>query len=215
MAKQDRLPAWVHENVPDDAVWGETYVVARKEETRSDNKVNIKRFVKDPVEATITGKAIKDGLSFNASPAFGIGLIVTGLIIGALTFVLKKPEESLNYLILLCAVMALIGGIVLTVKSAKAAPEIASIASFEALEPHIEKALSEKVFTDEIAARKKELGETGAGYAGYFCVPARLAAQGDLSAARQNFEPGDEIRSALVQLAGSVPEEGRRLTRRK
>ena len=33
MSKQDKLPAWVRENVPNDAVWGETYVVARKEKT--------------------------------------------------------------------------------------------------------------------------------------------------------------------------------------
>ena len=214
MAKQDKLPAWVRENVPNDAVWGETYVVARKEETRSGNRVNIKRFLKDPVEASITGKQIKDSLEFSVSPVSGIALIVIGAIAAALTFILKKPEESPNYLILVCAVAALIGGVYLTVKSVRAAPEIASIASFEALAPYIEKALNEKVFTDEIAARKAELGETGSGYAGYFCVPARLAAQGDLSSARQNFEPGDELRAQLIALAATIPEESRRLVQK-
>ena len=215
MAKQDRLPVWVRENVPDDAVWGETYVVARKEETRSGNRVNIRRFIKEPVEASITGKEIKDSLEFSASPAFGIGLIVVGAAIAALTFVLKKPEETPNYLILLCAAFALIGGIVLAINSAKAASEISSIASFEALAPHIEKALSEKVFTAEIAARKAELGETGSGYAGYYCVPARLAAQGDFSSARQNFEPGDDLRAQLTALAATVPEQSRMLVRKE
>lgn len=214
MARQDKLPVWVRENVPNDAVWGETYVVARKEETRNGNRVYIKRFLKDPVDASITGREIKDSLEFSASPAFGIALIVIGAIAAVLTFILKKPEESPNYLILVCAVAALIGGVYLTVKSAKAALEIASIASFEALEPYIKKALNEKVFDAEIAARKAELGETGAGYAGYFCVPARLAAQGDLSSARQNFEPGDELRSRLIALAATVPEQSRRLVRK-
>ena len=214
MAKQDKLPAWVRENVPDDAVWGESYVVARKEETRSGSQVNIRRFLKEPVEASITGREIKDSLAFNASPAFGIGLIVVGAVAAALTFVLKSPEETPNYLILLCAVIALIAGVCFAVKSARAAPEIASIASFEALAPHIEKALNEKVFDAEVAARKAELGETGSGYAGYFCVPARLAAQGDFSSARQNFEPGEELRAQLSALAAAVPEESRRLVRK-
>ena len=74
--------------------------------------------------------------------------------------------------------------------------------------------MNEKVFDAEIAARKAELGETGAGYAGYFCVPARLAAQGDLSSSRQNFEPGDELRSRLIALAATVPEQSRRLVRK-
>ena len=79
-----------------DAVWGETYVIARKEETRSGNRIYIKQFLKDPVEASITGREIKDSLEFSASPAFGIALIVIGAIAAALTFILKKPEESLN-----------------------------------------------------------------------------------------------------------------------
>ena len=38
MANEKKLPAWILENVPDDAVWGETYVIARKEETRSGSR---------------------------------------------------------------------------------------------------------------------------------------------------------------------------------
>ncbi len=74
--------------------------------------------------------------------------------------------------------------------------------------------MNEKVFNAEVAARKAELGETGSGYAGYFCVPARLAAQGDLSSARQNFEPGDELRAQLIALAATIPEESRRLVQK-
>ncbi len=214
MADEKKLPAWILENVPDDAVWGETYVIARKEEAQSGSHVQIQRFLKDPVDAVITGKEIRQSLAFNASPALGIGLIIGSVAAAALVFLLKQPGETPNYIMLMCAVIALIGGICLTVKSAKAAPQIASIDSYEALAPFIEKALSEKVFVGESEARKKELGEKGSAYAGYFCVPARLAAQGDFSSVRQNFEPGDDLRLQLTALAAALPEESRKLTRR-
>ena len=215
MASEKKLPAWVLENVPDDAVWGETYVIARKEETQSGSRVQIQRFLKDPADHVITGKEIRDDLASSASPVFGVVLIIGGVVAAALTFLLRQPGETLNYITLLLAALALIGGVVLTVKSAKASPQIASIDSFEALEPYIEKFLTDKVFSREVEARKKELGETGSGYAGYFCVPARLAAQGDFSTVRQNFEPGEELRMQLTALAAALPEESRRLTRRK
>ena len=63
MASEKKLPAWVLENVPDDAVWGETYVIARKEETQSGSRVQIQRFLKDPADHVITGKEIRNDLA--------------------------------------------------------------------------------------------------------------------------------------------------------
>lgn len=34
-----KLSDWINENVPDDAVWGQYYVIARKEEYQSGRKV--------------------------------------------------------------------------------------------------------------------------------------------------------------------------------
>ena len=58
MAKN--ISAWVMENIPDDAVWGEYYVIAGKEETRRGSKVFVDQQVKPAREATITGKEIKE-----------------------------------------------------------------------------------------------------------------------------------------------------------
>ena len=46
MASKEKLPAWIQENVPDDAVWSEYYLVARKEETQSGNRVHINQTLK-------------------------------------------------------------------------------------------------------------------------------------------------------------------------
>ena len=58
------------------------------------------------------------------------------------------------------------GGIYLLLKSRQLAASLQSIDSWEALEPLIESALTDKVYNAEIAARKEEEGEQGAAYAG-------------------------------------------------
>ena len=59
MASKEKLPAWIQENVPDDAVWSEYYLIARKEETRSGNRVLINQTLKEPREVSISGKEVK------------------------------------------------------------------------------------------------------------------------------------------------------------
>lgn len=101
------------------------------------------------------------------------------------------------------------------VKSVKAAPGIAAIASFEALEPHIEKALTEQVLFEKRQLREQEMGGNYA-WAGYFIIPARLAAEGKLDQARtSDMGLPDTLLPQVIAFAGAVPEEGRKLTRRK
>ena len=213
----NKLPSWVRENVPDDAVWGEYFVIARKEEYSSGSRVRIEQSVSEPRDAVITGRKIKENLSFSASPLSGIALIVIGAVIAVLAILMKKPEAPLGNFIapLLFAVGFEAGGIYLFAKSRRASSEIYSISSFEALEPYIEKALTDQVFSEEIEKRKKEHGDQGSGYAGYFVIPARLAAGGDLEKARSNFGLTDNIKQQLIQTANGTSEENRRLTRRK
>ena len=97
MASGKKLSAWVLENVPDDAVWGETYVIARKEETQSGSRVQIQRFLKDPADHVITGKEIRDDLASSASPVFGVVLIIGGVVAAALTFLLRQPGEKAKH----------------------------------------------------------------------------------------------------------------------
>ena len=43
-----KLSDWINENVPDDAVWGQYYVIARKEEYQSGRKVRREYLRKAP-----------------------------------------------------------------------------------------------------------------------------------------------------------------------
>ena len=207
MASKEKLPAWIQENVPDDAVWSEYYLIARKEETRSGNRVLINQTLKEPREVSISGKEVKGYLRDQSSPTIGVVLIVIGLAVVTLMMVLKTLGTSGGYLLfqLLIAVGFAGGGIYLLLKSRQLSAKLRSIDSWEALEPLIELALTDKVYNAEIAARKEEEGEQGAAYAGYFCIPAHAAVREDFEKAKSNFGLQENIRTSLVQAAAAIP----------
>ena len=215
MASKEKLPAWIQENVPDDAVWSEYYLIARKEETRRGNRVLINQTLKEPREVSISGKEVKGYLRDQSSPTIGVVLIVIGLAVVTLMMVLKTLGTSGGYLLfqLLIAVGFAGGGIYLLLKSRQLSAKLRSIDSWEALEPLIELALTDKVYNAEIAARKEEEGEQGAAYAGYFCIPAHAAVREDFEKAKSNFGLQENIRTSLVQAAAAIPAEGQKLVK--
>lgn len=217
MASKEKLPAWIQENVPDDAVWSEYYLIARKEETRSGNRVLINQTLKEPREVSISGKEVKGYLRDQSSPTIGVVLIVIGLAVVTLMMVLKILGTSGGYLLfqLLIAVGFAGGGIYLLLKSRQLSAKLRSIDSWEALEPLIELALTDKVYNAEIAARKEEEGEQGAAYAGYFCIPAHAAVREDFEKAKSNFGLQENIRTSLVQAAAAIPAEGQKLVKKQ
>ena len=217
MASKEKLPAWIQENVPDDAVWSEYYLIARKEETRSGNRVLINQTLKEPREVSISGKEVKGYLRDQSSPTIGVVLIVIGLAVVTLMMVLKTLGTSGGYLLfqLLIAVGFAGGGIYLLLKSRQLSAKLRSIDSWEALEPLIELALTDKVYNAEIAARKEEEGEQGAAYAGYFCIPAHAAVREDFEKAKSNFGLQENIRTSLVQVAAAIPAEGQKLVKKQ
>lgn len=217
MASKEKLPAWIQENVPDDAVWSEYYLIARKEETRSGNRVLINQTLKEPREVSISGKEVKGYLRDQSSPTIGVVLIVIGLAVVTLMMVLKTLGTSGGYLLfqLLIAVGFAGGGIYLLLKSRQLSVKLRSIDSWEALEPLIELALTDKVYNAEIAARKEEEGEQGAAYAGYFCIPAHAAVREDFEKAKSNCGLQENIRTSLVQAAAAIPAEGQKLVKKQ
>ena len=217
MASKEKLPAWIQENVPDDAVWSEYYLIARKEETRSGNRVLINQTLKEPREVSISGKEVKGYLRDQSSPTIGVVLIVIGLAVVTLMMVLKTLGTIGGYLLfqLLIAVGFAGGGIYLLLKSRQLSAKLRSIDSWEALEPLIELALTDKVYNAEIAARKEEEGEQGAAYAGYFCIPAHAAVREDFEKAKSNFGLQENIRTSLVQAAAAIPAEGQKLVKKQ
>ena len=217
MASKEKLPAWIQENVPDDAVWSEYYLIARKEETRSGNRVLINQTLKEPREVSISGKEVKGYLRDQSSPTIGVVLIVIGLAVVTLMMVLKTLGTSGGYLLfqLLIAVGFAGGGIYLLLKSRQLSAKLRSIDSWEALEPLIELALTDKVYNAEIAARKEEEGEQGAAYAGYFCIPAHAAVREDFEKAQSNCGLQENIRTSLVQAAAAIPAEGQKLVKKQ
>ena len=217
MASKEKLPAWIQENVPDDAVWSEYYLIARKEETRSGNRVLINQTLKEPREVSISGKEVKGYLRDQSSPTIGVVLIVIGLAVVTLMMVLKTLGTSGGYLLfqLLIAVGFAGGGIYLLLKSRQLSAKLRSIDSWEALEPLIELALTDKVYNAEIASRKEEEGEQGAAYAGYFCIPAHAAVREDFEKAKSNCGLQENIRTSLVQAAAAIPAEGQKLVKKQ
>lgn len=216
MANQDTLSPWVRENVPDEAVYGEHYIIIRKEETQSGAKVHVNQTLRDPRAATITGKEAKRFLDDSASPGLGIGLLIIGVVIALVAVLVRRMGSSAGFMgvVLFLAAISAGAGVYQLVKSKKQAPEILTIASWEEFEPFLEQALTEKVFNEEVKAREEELGEKGKAYAGYFCVPARRAAVGDFEKAKSNMGVYDQIMEAATRAAAALPEECRRLERK-
>lgn len=77
-----KISDWINENVTDDAVWRQYYIIVRKEEYQSGGKLLIEQTVPPARDATITGKEIKAHLAQSASslrPAVGalLGVVWT------------------------------------------------------------------------------------------------------------------------------------------
>lgn len=216
MAKS-KLSAWINENVPDEAVWGQYYVIAHKEEYQKGGKVSVEQTVCPARDATITGKEVKQNLESGASTGLGLGLIIAGVVLAVAEFLLRKPMESSTGFIAVAMALNLLmagAGVYLLLKARKLAGELAGISTWEELNPCIESALTEKVYLEEQKRRVEEHGEKGGGFAGYYCLPAKLALQGSLDKAKSNFALRDDLKPVLVQSASEVPQSGLELTRR-
>ena len=217
MAKKVELSNWINENVADDAVWGEYFVIAHKEEYKSGSKIRVEQSVSPIKDATITGKEIKQSLGDQMSSSAGIIIMLLGIAWTAVVILLKKPMESSTGAVvigILIGMCGIIGGIYMVISAKKATPEIMTISSWEKMNPYIEEALSQKVFNEEVANRKKEMGDEGAGFAGYYCLPARSALKGEFDKAKSNFGLAEDLKASLIQAASTVPEDGLELTRR-
>ena len=220
MAKKEVLSPWVLENVPDEAIYGEHYIIVRKEETQSGSRVHVNQTLSEPREGTITGAQVKEHMQETASPVLGISLIVIGLVVCLISFLSKMLEGDVNgsndfpKVILIFGCGIIIGGIYLVIKSKKSSPEILSISSWGDFEPFLEKALTDKVYKEEMKARQEEMGDKGSGFAGYFCIPARHALSGDLEKAKSNFGLMDQIKLAVINAAANLPEDSRKLVRK-
>lgn len=216
------LSDWINENVPDDAMWSEVYITARKEETQSGRHVKITQSLREVREVHITGKELKAHLNWEGSPVLGIALLIVSLVMAVLDILLRGPmETSRDALILFLVIAAAMaaGGIYLIIRSRKKGSTVQSIASWEAIDPWIADAFGKKVFDEETEARRQEHGDQGSAHAGYYCIPARLAAQGRFDTAVSsvstkgndgiyfNFSPYDDLMQAMKQAALALPKE--------
>ena len=216
MAKQEALSAWVEENVPDESVWCDSFVCARKEETRAGSRIHVTQSVRAVREVTLTGAELKSGMAAKTDAAAGIVVAVLGAAIAALTLLLRRPMAASTGAVvvgLLIGLGTLAGGVYMIVSGKKKAPVLAAIASMEALTPYIEDALAEKAYNEELQLRKKELGDAGAAYAGYAVIPARLAAAGQFEKMKANYGVSAELQAAMTAAAIAVSEEKRVLRR--
>ena len=217
MGKKSNLSSWMEENVPDNSEWGEYYLIIRKEETRTGARVQISQTIQPPKDAYITGKEIKDYLNSETSPFLGAILIVAGVLIFVILHLLKEPMDSIVYRIVSFVLPASViaYGIYRVIKSQKLLTETRAISSWEKLEPHIESALSEKVYREEVKKREAELETKGSAYAGYFCIPARLPASGQFEQPNSKGALMDHLKPTLLKMAADLPAEGLWLRRRK
>lgn len=212
-----KLSDWINENVKDDAIWGEYFVIAHKEELRAGSKVRVEQTVSPLKDATITGKEVKQSLLDKMSSSGGIILLLIGIVWTVVTILLKNPMEASSGAVIIgiiIGVCGIIGGIYMIVSATKASPEIMDISSWEKMNTYIEDALGQKVFNEEISKRKHEQGDEGAGAAGYYCLPARAALKGEFDKAKSNFVLAEDLKASLVQAASTVPESGLELSRR-
>lgn len=209
------LSDWININVPDHAVWGQYVVIAQSEEYRqSANKVR-KETTMSARDATITGKEIKAYLARSASslrPAAGALLGIVWAVVSAI--LLKKSPDfaDLGFMAVVIGPvlgLALIGlGIYGFLKARGASPEIQAISSWKSLEPYIEAALKEKVVAEEEAKRKQEMRNKGEAFSNISCFTAREVLQTELNAGNL------DCALKTKEVAESVPESGRKLTRR-
>ena len=203
MAKKE-LSDWINENVKDDAVWGKFFVIAHKEEYKTGSRIRIEQTVSPIKDATITGKEVKQYLTDKMSSASGIFCLILGIVWSVAAILSRKPMESSTaffVIMILVGVSFIIIGILLSISANNTSPKIMSISS-------------QKVFNEEVENRKKEQGEQGAGYAGYYCLAAKDALEGNFDKAQSNFGLAEDLKASLVQAASTVPESGLELSRR-
>lgn len=144
-----KVSDWINKSVPDDAVWGQYYVIARKEEFQNGSRIQIEQTVCPARDATITGKEIKAHLENSASPALEVGLIIAGIVLAVVAFLLRKPlgaSTGFSAIEILINLVLVICGIYFLTKACNQAPEIQ-----DRLNPYIEEALTQKVFFEEEA----------------------------------------------------------------
>lgn len=211
-----KISDWINENVTDDAVWGQYYIIVRKEEYQSGGKLLIEHTVPPARDATITGKEIKAHLE-DSGPlmAVGIGCLIFGIVWIAFYLWIGENWGSGVKDILLGPVLGL-AAIVLGVLfmlackkgTRKISAEVFAISSWEDLYPHIEAALKEKVLSEEKEKRKQEMGNQGEAFSGRACFTAREVLQDELGGV-----PLD-LGLKMKMVAASVPESGLKLTRR-
>lgn len=210
---QVKLSDWINENVPDDAVWGQYYIIARSEEYQSGGKVLIEQTVPPARDVTITGKEIKAHLAGSASSLRPAAGVLLGVVWAVASFIwLKQGFADLGFMFV---VIGPVFGLALTgicihnfLKAKGASPKIQAISSWRSLEPYIEAALKEKVIAEEEKIRKQEMGNQGEAFSGRACFTAREVLQTELN------QYVLDIRLQMKKAAESVPESGLKLTRR-
>lgn len=211
-----KLSDWINENVHDDAVWGQYYIIVRKEEYQSGGKVLIEQTVPPARDATITGKEIKAHLE-DTGPlmAFGIGCLIFGIAwIAFYLWIGENWGTGVKDILLgpVLGLAAIVGGVLFMLVfkkgSSKLSAEVSAISSLEDLYPRIEAALKEKVIAEEEKIRKQEMGNQGEAFSGRACFTAREVLQDELGGV-----PLD-LGLKMKMVAASVPESGLKLTRR-
>lgn len=208
-----KISDWINESVTDDAVWGQYYIIVRKEEYRSGRKVLIEHTVPPARDATITGKEIKAHLADSASSLRPAAGVLLGVVWAVVSFIwLKQGFADLGFMFV---VIGPVFGLALTgicihnfLKAKSVSLEIQVISSWEDLYPHIEAALKEKVLSEEREKRKQEMGNQGEAFSGRACFTAREVLQDELGGV-----PLD-LGLKMKMVAASVPESGLKLTRR-
>lgn len=207
-----KISDWINENVTDDAVWGQYYIIVLKEEYRSGRKRLIEHTVSPARDATITGKEIKAHLE-DSGPlmAVGIGCLIFGIVwIASYLWIGENWGSGVKDILLgpVLGLAAIVLGVLFMLACKKRTRKISAISSWEDLYPHIEAALKEKVFSEEIEKRKQEMGNQGEALSGGACFTAREVLQDELGGVF--FDLGLKMK----MVAASVPESGLKLTRR-
>lgn len=207
-----KISDWINENVTDDAVWGQYYIIVRKEEYRSGRKLLIEHTVPPARDATITGKEIKAHLE-DSGPlmAVGIGCLIFGIVwIASYLWIGENWGSGVKDILLgpVLGLAAIVLGVLFMLACKKGTRKVSAISSWEDLYPHIEAALKEKVLSEEREKRKQEMGNQGEAFSGRACFTAREVLQDELGGV-----PLD-LGLKMKMVAASVPESGLKLTRR-
>lgn len=210
-----KISDWINESVTDDAVWGQYYIIVRKEEYRSGRKRLIEHTVPPARDATITGKEIKAHLE-DSGPlmAVGIGCLIFGIVwIASYLWIGENWGSGVKDILLgpVLGLAAIVLGVLFMLACKKRTRKISAISSWEDLYPHIEAALKEKVLSEEREKRKQEMGNQGEAFSGRDCFTAREVLQDELGGIVPFFP---ELGLKMKMVAASVPESGLKLTRR-